>query len=315
MPSIFHYTDSVGLLGILASETLYATDYRYLNDRAERGIIRELLLPVLEAEITEITPKLIENGWLKKAFYEEHGTRGHATQAASMYRSLMAATDNISPLFVLSFCRHDENTETFKDGLLSQWRAYAGSGGFAIEFDEQQLDDLLRVEQNDYAYVLWKSDDVRYKNYEQVFKAEIYKGVTGEMIRTIFEDGGIDVSKVTGRKNIDEIVPKLLETAPFLKHSGFHEEREYRVVAACLRKNKKPPEETRAIKIIKTRLRNDLIIPYIELFELTGLDRAIKSIIVGPHPDQDRQAAAVEMALETEEINVPIRLSAIPYRR
>ena len=202
-----------------------------------------------------------------------------------------------------------------KTACSAKWRAYAGSGGFAIEFDEQQLDALLQVEQDKYAYVFGKSDDVRYENYEQVFKAKVYKGVAGEMIRTIFEDGGIDASKVTGRKNIDEIVPKLLETAPFLKHSGFHEEREYRIVAACLRQNKKPPEETRATKTIKTRLRNDLIIPYIELFELTTLDRAIKSIIVGPHPDQDKQALAVEMALETEGINVPIRLSAIPYRR
>jgi hypothetical protein len=315
MPSIFHYTDSAGLLGILASETLYATDYRYLNDRAESGIFRDLLLPILEAEIAQLTPKLVENGWLKQAFYEQHGAGGHATQAAAMYRSIMTARDNISPPFVLSFCRHDEKSPAFKDGLLSQWRTYAVSGGFAIEFDEHQLDALLKIEQEKYAHVFWKSDDVRYDNYEQAFDASTYKGLAGEMIRTIFDDGGIDTTAVTGHKNIDEIVPKILATAPFLKHYGFYEEQEYRVVAASLRDNKKPPEESRTVKTIKTRLRSDLIIPYIELFESTTLDSAMKSIIVGPHPDQDKQAHAVEMALETEEINIPIRLSAIPYRR
>jgi hypothetical protein len=62
MCSIFHYTDTAGLLGILSSETLFATDYRYLNDVAEAGVIRDLIMPILESEIAEITPKLIEKG-------------------------------------------------------------------------------------------------------------------------------------------------------------------------------------------------------------------------------------------------------------
>ncbi len=35
MSSVFHYTDSAGLLGILSSKSLFATDYRYLNDVSE----------------------------------------------------------------------------------------------------------------------------------------------------------------------------------------------------------------------------------------------------------------------------------------
>ena len=66
MPSVFHYTDSAGLLGILSSGSLFATDYRYLNDVTEAGVIRDLIMPVFEAEIAEITPKLIEKKWLKK---------------------------------------------------------------------------------------------------------------------------------------------------------------------------------------------------------------------------------------------------------
>jgi hypothetical protein len=56
MGSIFHYTDTAGLLGILSSETLFATDYRYLNDVAEAGVIRDLIMPILETEIAGITP-------------------------------------------------------------------------------------------------------------------------------------------------------------------------------------------------------------------------------------------------------------------
>jgi hypothetical protein len=45
MASVFHYTDGAGLLGILSSKSLFATDYRYLNDVSEGSMIRQLLLP------------------------------------------------------------------------------------------------------------------------------------------------------------------------------------------------------------------------------------------------------------------------------
>src|SRR5262249_37150111 len=104
MASVFHYTDSAGLLGILSSRSLFATHYRYLNDISEGSLIRELILPILENEIIEI-----------------------------------------------NFCLHTEEN-TIKHGLLSQWRGYAGSAGFAIEFDEPELCELIRVENDTYAY-------------------------------------------------------------------------------------------------------------------------------------------------------------------
>ena len=240
MASVFHYTDAAGLLGILGSESLFATDYRYLNDVAEKGVVRNLLMPILESEVAEITPKLIQKGWLDKKFYEQHGLSAHAGEAASMYRSIMTGTDNVTPLFVLSFCRHEEGSHAFAHGLLSQWRGYAGSGGFAIEFEEQQLGSLMKAENEKYAYVLLKSDDVLYEKYETLFDKDLYKGVAGELTRIIFEEAGIDISAVTGRKDVDAIIPSIIATAPFLKHRGFSEEREYRIIASCVRKKKIP---------------------------------------------------------------------------
>ena len=72
MSSVFHYTDSAGLLGILSSKSLFATHYRYLNDVSEGSLIRDLILPILEVEITEIYSKLRERGLLR-GFYEFHG--------------------------------------------------------------------------------------------------------------------------------------------------------------------------------------------------------------------------------------------------
>jgi hypothetical protein len=220
-------------------------------------------------------------------------------QAESMYRAVVRATDNVSPIFVVSFCRHSKGTPAFEHGLLSQWRGYAASGGFALEFDEEKLDSLLQHELGQYAYVMAKSDDVRYHDYNELFDASVYKGVAGEMIRDLFSDRGIDTSEVTGRKDIDGVVQKYITTAPYVKHWGFHEEREYRIIAPCIRSNSMPEGEKRPAKAIKFRARSDLMVPYVELFESANQSFPIKSIIVGPHPYQEKQAEAVRMALES----------------
>src|SRR5262245_23729542 len=144
MTSIFHYTDAAGLVGILSTEMLFASDPRFLNDASEVSIIRELLLPILEEESAEIMPKLAAKNLLK-GFYEFHGTSGHRLQAEGFFKTLMRLVNDISPLFVISFCKHDEGSKEFDHGLLSQWRGYGDIGGFAIEFDEIKMDRLLKA--------------------------------------------------------------------------------------------------------------------------------------------------------------------------
>jgi Protein of unknown function (DUF2971) len=316
MSSIFHYTDSAGLLGILSSKSLFASHYRYLNDVSEGSLIRDLILPILEDEVTEIMPKLAKKGLLR-GFYEFHGARGHRFQAEGFYKLLVKSLDDTSPPFVLSFCRHTKE-ETIKHGLLSQWRGYAGSAGFAIEFDEPELVKLIADEHDTFAYPWIKSDYVRYQGHDNLFDGEVYRGVAGELTRRIFEGSG-DVSEITGRlgpREMDEIVVKFANTAPFLKHEGFQEEEEYRIVAGRVDQDKIGSDSTRRVKEIKFRSKEGLIVPYVELFKDSPRALPITSIIVGPHPFQDQQEAAVRMALKSTPFSeAQVRLSAIPFRR
>lgn len=183
-----------------------------------------------------------------------------------------------------------------------------------MEFDEGGLDELMRWECEKFAYAGLKSSDVRYEKYNEVFDRETYMGVAGEMIRRMFEPR--DVSPITGgRKNFDKVVIDFVATAPFLKHDGFQEEREYRICAVCLRRNKIPKEMKQYPKKIKFRSRNGVIVPYIELFKDFPKLLPLKSIIVGPHQFQDRQADSVRLALEEAHFsNVQVRVSAIPCR-
>ena len=309
MASLFHYTNAAGLLGILSSQTLFASDYRFLNDATEVGIIRDLALPVFEAELAEIMPKLTEKGWVR-GFYEFHGASGHRSQAEGFFKTLLRLVSDVTPLFVLSFCKHDEDSEEFKHGLLSQWRGYGEAGAFAIELDEIAVDELLKVEMKKFAYAGSKSDNVLYEKYATLFLADDFKGIAGEMTRRIFEPR--DVSEVTGRKDVDAFMPKFMTVAPFMKHRGFSEEREYRSLFSCIQWNKIPPGERRPPKEIKFRTKHGQIIPYIEVFEPM---LPIKSIIVGPHTFQELQYEAVKLMLKEVDVDATVRLSDIPYRR
>ena len=230
MASVFHYTDAEGLLGILSSDSLYATDYRYLNDATEAALIRGYILPIFQAEISKITRRLVEKRILKDDYYKELGTNADVLQSENLYGSFTKAVDNVSPFFVVSFCKHPESSDEYRDGLLSQWRGYAENGGFAIEFDEDGLDALSKFEQEKFAYAGFKSADVSYLEHEKVFNPTDYEGVAGEMVWQVFHSVGKDISSETGHKNVDEAVLKFAETAPFLKHQGFYEEEEYRIV-------------------------------------------------------------------------------------
>lgn len=312
MSSIFHYTDARGLTGIITSGDIYATHFRYLNDSTEGGEIRTLLLPILEAETATITAKLVEAKLLSKDFYKEFGSQGHRIQAEGLYRAIERTATNVTPAFITSFCRHDEGTEVFENGLLSQWRGYAMGGGFAIEFDEAAIDELSAQEVKKYAYAGSKTEDVLYEEFDREFKAEDYQGLAGAMIAQIFE--GRDISRIAGKKNIDEMMAKFIMASPFLKNTGFREEREYRLAVTAIRANHMPASEKRELKNVKYRDRNGLVVPYVELFSTVGDDLPIKSIIVGPHPNQELQEEATKMLLESNGLVAKVRRSQIPFR-
>jgi hypothetical protein len=312
--SVFHYTNIEGLIGILSSRALIATHYNYLNDLNEGGAIRKLIIPIFESEISDFTPKLIERGWLKKGIYERYGIDIHRVQAEKTYAAMLHTTDNITPFFVASFCKHVRTTRSYQNGLLSQWRGYGSTAGFAIEFDADELDNLIKLENGKHAYSVIKSDYVRYKTYEELFKPDIYKGVAGELTKHLFAEKRIDITEIVGTKNLNGVYPDFVTTAPFLKDENFEEENEYRIVAVCFRSPAVNTDEKRSIKPINFRSRNNMITPFVKLFSDLNHSLPIKAIIIGPHQQQQRQLDAVEMIAEAHGMKFEIRLSSIPFR-
>jgi hypothetical protein len=93
------------------------------------------------------------------------------------------------------------------------------------------------------------------------------------------------------------------------KHHSFKEENEVRLVIR--------PAPLEAIKDgIKSitrqfRYKNGECIPYVSLFDSTGIASAVEKIIVGPHKEKMARAAALRVMLGTTQIEVTC--SDIPF--
>jgi hypothetical protein len=139
--------------------------------------------------------------------------------------------------------------------------------------------------------------------------------MAGAFLREILPRNRPELDEVLGTGVVDDYGRPFLAVAPFLKHSGFREESEYRIVALCNRPTKSDPGDERKIKEIRFRSRPDgNVVPYISLYEGLKKPLPIKGVIIGPHAQQENQRSAVELLLEQHELKAAVRVSELPFR-
>jgi hypothetical protein len=118
--TLFHYTDSIGLSGILRTQELWATHVYYVNDTQEFRYARALILDVIKERIS-------------KADQAQSAELSKLLTSFSEHAQIM---ESLWDPYIVCFCE--------SDSLLSQWRAYAGQGqGFAIGFSPDRLKSRL----------------------------------------------------------------------------------------------------------------------------------------------------------------------------
>jgi hypothetical protein len=121
---LYHYTDAIGLLGIISSNRLWATDASFLNDPSEGQLFPERVIGFMREKRGGLTPA-------------EEPIVSQTEDGLNKHRKPISA-------FTISFC--DEGD------LLSQWRGYGLFGsGYAIGFNPQnithvQLGTLIEVQ-------------------------------------------------------------------------------------------------------------------------------------------------------------------------
>ena len=177
---LYHYTDQEGLLGIVSTGKMWATNIEYLNDQREYRHALALMEECLRGR------------------QPDH-------RALKLLKQWLSGTKPIES-YVCSFsCESDS---------LPQWRAYGGSaGGYAIGFEGNTLSQAAR--ENGMELV------------KCVYESERQLTIVNEVINDV----------MTSR--IEPLLSEYVEIlAPLMKHPGFAEEREWRLVGSCQDKSK-----------------------------------------------------------------------------
>jgi hypothetical protein len=319
-PELLHYTSVMGLVGILESQSLRATHSAFLNDSMEIALFFEnrlasLLESGIRAELAA-DPQLRVLPQFARTPEEADATiRRYAREMADAIRTTSNRLHQ-PYLFCLSA---PANARVSADGLLSQWRGYGKDGGYALVFDTDRLEQLLKSEGSSFWYAHAQWGDVHYhQDDDDLTHAEPEITAAEETMRSSI------------RRFMQNPVPEELEPtfeavntlSCLYKHWGFHEEREVRIVAI-------PPSEDliregplngelRPTRQLKTFVRNGTPIPYLDLFAQDhahegGFRLPITRVIVGPHPQSSLRRYAVEELLRTKGIAAHVVVSRIPF--
>jgi hypothetical protein len=325
-PELFHYTDRAGLEGIWRSGTLHATRYDCLNDRSEVEHFREgLVHAVTDALKAELIARGRNSFKLRRILSSGGGAPRVAQECASGFvAALYQVTFQESTLgsgfavpFIVSFCSHGSDHKYEQEhGLLSQWRGYGGAERYALVFESKGLEFLLDDESNRYFYSHLQFSDVVYNDDQLDFKKS-YAGLITLITETCWRlCGEPDV-----KPNLENLFTPFVTAATRLKHRGFKEEREVRIIACpqsstflqnMHQKIGIPMLHDKEAKQFHVRQRpNGSEAPYIRLFwRDKSQSLPITRIIVGPHRDQAKLAAEVRQVVGT---GVRIVVSQTPF--
>ena len=149
---------------------------------------------------------------------------------------------------------------------LSQWRGYAQDGkGIAIGFDKEILEELNQISEFHTAF-----GKVIYDNPQ-----EYVQGIVEDNIKKLEYKGIGHVAL--------ELSTNYRMQFPFVKNSGFEEEKEWRaVVCSAIGHYNIPSSDNFLFSKVKYRTANNKLIPYIEMSFEKAKQSIIKEIFIGP---------------------------------
>jgi hypothetical protein len=274
---LWHYTNAEGLVGILKSGTIWATQVACLNDTLEQRYFGDLVhsaVKELRAKNTdkriEVLLRITDLGLAAREF----STAGH---------------------FVACFSEVED--------ALGQWRGYGGGQcGYAIGFAPTQVLEATQLRQGLLAPM----------NYDANVQAHVVKDVL-RMAQKYFLDGlsreNIDIEKWA----LDLVIAfgnELDVFASVFKHPKFLGEVERRIVT-LLRTGEHVALEFHQKQTLLARH-----LP-IDISQTVDGPRClpITSVYIGPGPSQQVSRISVgDLLLKFGYKDVPVRLSQVPYR-
>jgi hypothetical protein len=307
---LYHYTTEKGLYGILESDCIWATHYLFLNDGTERQLGLSVYRETLAGTLIQRFSSSPDCG---KAWVD---------YLQSYFNSVAA--------FVLSFSIGQPDKSGPAYDRLSMWRGYSsGEQGYCLVFDGPTLFRWSKITGNRNSfghtkcyYLDEESESTRSDNIN-------YRDRVAEMITEDTFDlfnNKISNSDILQAKSLNSLRESLnsdpcsqeaiwsyitgsLCLCIALKHSGFSEESEYRLINFFYNGVSAPEQ-------IQFRAGKSGQIPYIEIpLGLRAESSPLKGIICGPSPNNEQVAAYSRIRLQQMDLpHVKVIASEIPYR-
>ena len=275
---LYHYTSFTGLLGIVGSKGLWATDIRYMNDSAELRHTADLIRSEITLRIAGGHPRPdLLNQFLD--WVTHRITNGHM-------------------LFASSF-RANGN-------LLSQWRGYSRLGkGVSLGFNPDYILDCAERQAFEIGRCIYDS------NHQARLIRQVID-VVEALAKGQDQAGQLpDKSSENSYHAIfQQIESDLLRIAAILKHPSFREEEEWRIVSPVLTDYVEAP--------VQFREGASMLVPYIlfNLMPRDASPIALEHLFLGPTPNITISMNSLTMYLSKNGIQPAKGLSycQIPFR-
>lgn len=275
---LWHYTDANGLIGILETGKMWATQVTCLNDTLEQLFFGDLVHNAVREKKRDNTDENLD--LLLYAANEILQNRDFTTVGQ----------------FVICFSGSEDD--------LGQWRGYGGGEcGYAIGFQSQHLKDALTKRPCSFLVPMSYTDSTHNNVVSSVMS-------WGE---TYYREGlvrGDTDPKIWAKEFVEVFSNELSLLASLVKHPKFSGEKEYRIVDYLQEGDHKNLIFRQKRTLLARHLPLDLTVDA----NGSGL-LPITSIYVGPGPGQKISKISVGDLLEKcgyKDINV--QLSSVPYR-
>lgn len=276
---LYHYTTFNGLLGIVNTRTLWASDIRYMNDSAELKHTVDLIRIEINDRVGagHANPDLLTQflDWVTHRI-----TNGHM-------------------LFASSF-RANGN-------LLSQWRGYSRIGkGVSLGFNPESILNCAQKQSFQIGKCIYDRNEQKQLINQVIDSVE-------ELAEVHYDDQDTRDKGSTGKGYhhiFQKIESDLLRIAAILKHPSFKEEEEWRIVSPVITDFLKEP--------VLFREGTSMLVPYIAFSLVTDSNPAIalEHLFLGPTPNITISMNSLTMFLSTHGIQPDDGISycQIPYR-
>lgn len=291
--TLFHYTDQSGLIGILSSQVIWASDSQFLNDTKELRFGFEVLIRELR------TNSFAERGTLSQQEFTGSGAPHIAaklhTAADFLERSGQFGEEHTPIVYVCSFSAVADS--------LSQWRGYGGNGGgFAIGFDKEVLAGLASASSDSSG----RGDPRRsvVGPLKMAYGEQGARAAARDLILAVQHDRAPNHPVPSGiALATNECIRMLAST----KNGAFADEEEYRLLVAGMQEDSRGEHAA-----VKFRVGASAPTPYIEL---PLPPSAFASIVVGPGGNRTLREDVCQRMLNRFGLqHVQILHSQVPYR-